>query len=281
MGMVAARLSDVVVITSDNPRSEDPAAIIDEIKRGIPAGEAAASGRVPDVMAIVDRAEAIERAVSGAPGRRRGARRRQGPREDAAHRRPGAGLRRRRSVARGAGTPESEPGELTMQLAARHLHRGGSRPGPWPAAQVAGAPDRALGAGGRSTRACWRPARCSSRITAARDGHEFVPAAIARGAAGVVVARPVAVPAGGGRSGDRRGRRHAARAAGSGAGGAPRLGRPGRRHHRQRRQDHHQGRHRRRARRALPRRQEPRQPQQPPRPADLRSSNCAPRPTWR
>jgi UDP-N-acetylmuramoyl-L-alanyl-D-glutamate--2,6-diaminopimelate ligase len=66
MGMVAARLSDVVVITSDNPRSEDPAAIIDEIKRGIPAGEAAASGRVPDVMAIVDRAEAIERAVSGA-----------------------------------------------------------------------------------------------------------------------------------------------------------------------------------------------------------------------
>jgi UDP-N-acetylmuramoyl-L-alanyl-D-glutamate--2,6-diaminopimelate ligase len=66
MGMVAARLSDVVVITSDNPRSEDPAAIIDEIKRGIPAGEAAASGRVPDVVAIVDRAEAIERAVSGA-----------------------------------------------------------------------------------------------------------------------------------------------------------------------------------------------------------------------
>ena len=34
MGMVAARLSDVVVITSDNPRSEDPARIIDEIKRG-------------------------------------------------------------------------------------------------------------------------------------------------------------------------------------------------------------------------------------------------------
>jgi UDP-N-acetylmuramoyl-L-alanyl-D-glutamate--2,6-diaminopimelate ligase len=66
MGMVAARLSDVVVITSDNPRSEDPAAIIDEIKRGIPAGEAAASGRIPDIMAIVDRAEAIDRAVAGA-----------------------------------------------------------------------------------------------------------------------------------------------------------------------------------------------------------------------
>src|SRR5204863_8736295 len=34
MGMVAARLSDVVVVTSDNPRSEDPNRIIDEVKRG-------------------------------------------------------------------------------------------------------------------------------------------------------------------------------------------------------------------------------------------------------
>ncbi len=65
MGMVAARLSDVVVITSDNPRSEDPAAIIEEIRRGIPAGEAA-SGRTPVVVAVVDRAAAIERAVTSA-----------------------------------------------------------------------------------------------------------------------------------------------------------------------------------------------------------------------
>ena len=34
MGMVAARLSDVVVITSDNPRGEDPAQIIEEVMRG-------------------------------------------------------------------------------------------------------------------------------------------------------------------------------------------------------------------------------------------------------
>lgn len=63
MGMVAARLSDVVLITSDNPRSEDPARIIDEVRRGIPAGTQA-GGRQTEVMSIVDRAEAIERAVA-------------------------------------------------------------------------------------------------------------------------------------------------------------------------------------------------------------------------
>jgi UDP-N-acetylmuramoyl-L-alanyl-D-glutamate--2,6-diaminopimelate ligase len=61
MGMVAARLSDVVIITSDNPRSEDPARIIEEIRRGITPG--ATSGRRADVVAVVDRAEAIEQAV--------------------------------------------------------------------------------------------------------------------------------------------------------------------------------------------------------------------------
>jgi UDP-N-acetylmuramoyl-L-alanyl-D-glutamate--2,6-diaminopimelate ligase len=68
MGMVAARLSDVVVITSDNPRSEDPQAIIDEIRTGIAAGEAA-SDRTPDVSAVPDRRAAIEKAVASArPG---------------------------------------------------------------------------------------------------------------------------------------------------------------------------------------------------------------------
>src|SRR5262249_34368269 len=35
MGAVAGRLSDVIVVTSDNPRSEDPVRIIEEIQRGI------------------------------------------------------------------------------------------------------------------------------------------------------------------------------------------------------------------------------------------------------
>jgi len=53
MGAIAARLADHVVVTSDNPRSEDPEAIIVEILAG--AGE--------EVEAIVERREAIARAV--------------------------------------------------------------------------------------------------------------------------------------------------------------------------------------------------------------------------
>jgi UDP-N-acetylmuramoyl-L-alanyl-D-glutamate--2,6-diaminopimelate ligase len=59
MGAVASRLSDVVVVTSDNPRGEDPARIIEEIKRGIQIAERAAN----TFFAIVDRAEAIELAI--------------------------------------------------------------------------------------------------------------------------------------------------------------------------------------------------------------------------
>ncbi|MGZ5434257.1 MAG: UDP-N-acetylmuramoyl-L-alanyl-D-glutamate--2,6-diaminopimelate ligase, partial [Thermoanaerobaculia bacterium] len=54
MGEIAARLADHVVVTSDNPRSEDPQAIIDEIAGGITGG---------DVLKIRDRREAIEKTV--------------------------------------------------------------------------------------------------------------------------------------------------------------------------------------------------------------------------
>jgi len=54
MGQVAARLSDLAIVTSDNPRSEDPEAILDQIE----AGMGAAHERE------VDRRAAIERAVA-------------------------------------------------------------------------------------------------------------------------------------------------------------------------------------------------------------------------
>jgi UDP-N-acetylmuramoyl-L-alanyl-D-glutamate--2,6-diaminopimelate ligase len=63
MGLVAARLSDVVVITSDNPRSEDPARIIDEVKRG---AEPETRQSRAEVLTIVDRREAIVQAVRSA-----------------------------------------------------------------------------------------------------------------------------------------------------------------------------------------------------------------------
>ena len=61
MGEVAGRLADRVVVTSDNPRSEDPLAIIDEVRRGVAR---------PDVLVVEpDRAAAIERALAEArPG---------------------------------------------------------------------------------------------------------------------------------------------------------------------------------------------------------------------
>jgi UDP-N-acetylmuramoyl-tripeptide--D-alanyl-D-alanine ligase len=58
--------------------------------------------------------------------------------------------------------------------------------------QVAGSPNRPLGPVAIDSRLV-APGEVFFALTAARDGHEFVPAAIARGAAGVVVARPVVV----------------------------------------------------------------------------------------
>jgi UDP-N-acetylmuramyl tripeptide synthase len=71
MGAVAGRLSDLVVLTSDNPRSEDPQRIVEEITRGLsPTPEPGAPKRpATPYEAILDRRVAIERAVKTAsPG---------------------------------------------------------------------------------------------------------------------------------------------------------------------------------------------------------------------
>lgn len=71
MGAVAGRLSDFVVLTSDNPRSEDPKRIVEEIMRGLsPTPEPGAPKRegTPFVVEL-DRRRAIEHAIRAArPG---------------------------------------------------------------------------------------------------------------------------------------------------------------------------------------------------------------------
>jgi UDP-N-acetylmuramoyl-L-alanyl-D-glutamate--2,6-diaminopimelate ligase len=61
MGAVAARLADVVVVTSDNPRSEDPDAIIASILEGVVAHR-----RTGADVVTSDRREAIARALASA-----------------------------------------------------------------------------------------------------------------------------------------------------------------------------------------------------------------------
>jgi UDP-N-acetylmuramoyl-L-alanyl-D-glutamate--2,6-diaminopimelate ligase len=52
MGRIASTLSDHVILTTDNPREEDPQAIVEEI----------AAGGAPDEV-VLDRRRAIERAI--------------------------------------------------------------------------------------------------------------------------------------------------------------------------------------------------------------------------
>jgi UDP-N-acetylmuramoyl-L-alanyl-D-glutamate--2,6-diaminopimelate ligase len=62
MGRAGAELSDLAVVTSDNPRSEDPEAIVAEVAAG-------AEGAAAELEVVVDRREAIALALSRAqPG---------------------------------------------------------------------------------------------------------------------------------------------------------------------------------------------------------------------
>jgi UDP-N-acetylmuramyl tripeptide synthase len=56
MGAIASRLADRVLVTSDNPRGEDPHEIISQITKGATKG----------LESEADRAHAIERAIKNA-----------------------------------------------------------------------------------------------------------------------------------------------------------------------------------------------------------------------
>jgi UDP-N-acetylmuramoyl-L-alanyl-D-glutamate--2,6-diaminopimelate ligase len=61
MGAVAGRLSDVIIMTSDNPRGEDPRRIIEDIQRGITADTRRDDAQ--RLLSVIDRREAIDKAV--------------------------------------------------------------------------------------------------------------------------------------------------------------------------------------------------------------------------
>ncbi|MGZ8229273.1 MAG: UDP-N-acetylmuramoyl-L-alanyl-D-glutamate--2,6-diaminopimelate ligase [Burkholderiales bacterium] len=59
MGRIASRLADEVIVTSDNPRTEDPRAIIEDVLKGVTS----------DCIAVEDRSRAINAAIrAAAPG---------------------------------------------------------------------------------------------------------------------------------------------------------------------------------------------------------------------
>jgi UDP-N-acetylmuramoyl-L-alanyl-D-glutamate--2,6-diaminopimelate ligase len=63
MGAVAAELADFTILTSDNPRTEDPREILRQVEAGFPAAKA------NRCLVLEDRREAIERALDAAkPG---------------------------------------------------------------------------------------------------------------------------------------------------------------------------------------------------------------------
>ncbi|MEW6543503.1 MAG: UDP-N-acetylmuramoyl-L-alanyl-D-glutamate--2,6-diaminopimelate ligase [Nitrospirota bacterium] len=63
MGRAAVEGSDVVIATSDNPRTEDPLAILREVEAGVSAALASAGPRKVRYELIPDRRQAIEAAV--------------------------------------------------------------------------------------------------------------------------------------------------------------------------------------------------------------------------
>jgi UDP-N-acetylmuramoyl-L-alanyl-D-glutamate--2,6-diaminopimelate ligase len=70
MGEIAGRLADLVIITSDNPRTEDPMAIIEAIVPGVQmanctsvAQEALGQGGVAEYAVVPERRAAIKRAI--------------------------------------------------------------------------------------------------------------------------------------------------------------------------------------------------------------------------
>jgi UDP-N-acetylmuramyl-tripeptide synthetase len=69
MGAVVARYADVAIVTSDNPRTEDPESIIADVVAGLDGFPALGANARRGYLLVVDRGEAIHRAIEiASPG---------------------------------------------------------------------------------------------------------------------------------------------------------------------------------------------------------------------
>ena len=239
MGLVAAELADLVVITDDNPRDEDPA----DIRATIMTGATAAAG-ASTVVEIGDRREAIDYAVGWA---------RDGDVVLVAGKGHEAG-----QTSRGQTRPFDDRDELAGALEALWAPRVIDLT----LAQIADIVGGELADVSREDAAAIRvtgtvefdsravaPGGLFLALPGARsDGHDFAAAAVAAGAVAVLAARPVGVPAivvapasRGHRLGRRRPRARHRRVRRRGAGGAGPTGRGGGRRTGVRRPDDHRG----------------------------------------
>ena len=188
MGAAAARLADVAILTSDNPRSEDPLAILDEMLHGVLGVHEGARARV---IVEPDRAAAIGLAV-GLAGK--------GDVVLVA----GKGHETGQYVA-GTVLPFDDRAVTAAALARRDAlgrRRGGPVMIPLTLAEIAALTGGSLAPAEAAARTVTGPVIIDSRrvtdgaLFAAlpgerADGHDYAPAAVAAGAAGVLASRPV------------------------------------------------------------------------------------------
>jgi UDP-N-acetylmuramoyl-L-alanyl-D-glutamate--2,6-diaminopimelate ligase len=72
MGAVAQALADVVVVTSDNPRSEDPLAILDEIRAGMTGSYRVEADRAAAIRLLLKEARQGDTVLLAGKGHERG-----------------------------------------------------------------------------------------------------------------------------------------------------------------------------------------------------------------
>jgi UDP-N-acetylmuramoyl-L-alanyl-D-glutamate--2,6-diaminopimelate ligase len=72
MGRIASELTDIAIVTSDNPRSEEPLAIIDEIVAGMGGGETVEPDRAKAIEMALELARPGDVVVIAGKGHERG-----------------------------------------------------------------------------------------------------------------------------------------------------------------------------------------------------------------